>query len=881
MGLIFWPDDVQGLRQFGVKGEELHLLRQAGAPVPDWFLVPPEAFYTSLTEEEYDQLLDVDSVSKAQDLSLSFKLSFDLNKLLEESVYKLCPNDERVAVRPSATDRDTRGNSKFLANHESYLFIEIENIARAVRAVWKAAFSPTLMQARAAAGLALVPKAPSVIVQKMLAADSSGTAFSANPQSGRRDEVVIHAVPGLSTSMIVNGSGHDIFLVNKQGKVQEKTIAEKRTKHICDHETMHGVVQVEIPDTESRAPALNDKEAVELATMTRKVAANCGQPKAVTWARENGKTYALGMHEIAELAGMPDPDATEYVWDTAPLSFSMPGLVTPLTASVYRAAWGEAVVGALVLMGFSKDLSAKTASDIKLAIGCIEGRLYLNLTKLADALAKLPGCKALKDDFSVIFNCPETLLDKAWEQLPPAVKRANLVAAVGMPTRVGTALKSTKSYERKFISRISKLKDRITKDIEILEIEEIFSRLELTNRELSSLLGMRLLSAMRVKWFWHKLSELTRDHCSDHGGTIARSLVISDKVLPGVNLIDACGELASSCAANDAVADILRSNDDEKALRALGRDENLYELYNAALQELIAETRWLEHGGPLTEKDYTILLLDSLRCGAAASSSLTVEGGESPTQRVKRISQEKITQSLNQSPTQLKQIRQTNSSLQVCCHHYLGLNQAYVKLLNAIGKMYLRAGELMREGGALTSADDIVWLSSNEIDDFLGGRLYESNLQNLIEQRQSLFGDRFQSDLPPASFSSHGPVNLGNQIPQKGKSEIGHEVKKVTGVGCGAGLIRARVRVAFNFENFQLRSGEILVLPTSDTRFRVALHAVGGLIVETGSVIDEFILLAINMGKPVVIGPAGVCTWLQSGESVEINAAEGRILKTV
>ncbi len=880
MGLIFWPEDVQGLTQFGVKGEELHSLSEAGAVVPDWFLIPPEAFYSSLTEEEYDELLAASESERVVELNLSYKLSFDLNKQLEESIYKLCPNDDRVAIRPSDTDQAALKLKQYGGAYESFLFIEVENIARAVRAVWKTAFSNSLQTSRLELGLSPLPKAPSVIVQKMLAADSSGVAFSANPQSGKRDEAVIHAVPGLSTAMVVQGSVYDTYLIDKAGHITDRQIVEKRMKHVCDHETMHGVVQVEVPDSEASNPAVADQDAIKLAALARKVAANRGQPQALAWAKENGQIYALGLQQIDELIGLPDPDAKEYLWQAGTMSAAPAGIVTPLAAALYRRLWGDSLAGALKLLGFNRQSSETAAAGIKNALGCIHGRLYTNQTLLAERVAALPGCNSLKQDLAAIFQIPEPLLEQSLESLPQRVKQANLIAAVGMSGKLTGALKNVKQNLKKYAAKVEKLEQQLVADIGLVSVEEVFSRLDSFKDDIDALLSMRQLALLQARWLSWKLTQLTHEHCEDQRGMIARSLLISEQEIPGTALISACGNLASEVSASQTMVDILRSGDDEKALRALCRNANLTESYNAALAELEAETCWLDHGGPLTEKDYLILLLESLRCGGTVTAGLSLEGGESPVMRVKRLAQEKLDKNYPDAANAIKEVRKVISLYQQCYSNYMNLNHGYVKVLNAVGKLYLRAGELIREGNALQSADDIVWLSTDEIDDFLAGRLYESNLQQIIEQRQGLYEQRFFAEFPPIQFKTHGPVHLGNQILQPKTELLNNERNKVSGIGCGAGLLRARVKVAYNFENLNLRSGDILVLPSSDNRFRITLHAVGGLIIEDGASTDELVMLALSLSKPVVLGPAGVCQWLENGLSVEINAGEGLIRKT-
>ena len=58
-------------------------------------------------------------------------------------------------------------------------------------AVWRSGFSERIVAYRREHGLTLTPRAPAVLVQRMVAADTAGVAFGADPVGGRRDVAVV------------------------------------------------------------------------------------------------------------------------------------------------------------------------------------------------------------------------------------------------------------------------------------------------------------------------------------------------------------------------------------------------------------------------------------------------------------------------------------------------------------------------------------------------------------------------------------------------------------------------------------------------------------------------------------------------------------------
>jgi rifampicin phosphotransferase len=67
----------------------------------------------------------------------------------------------------------------------------------AVEACFKALHDPSAEQYRSASQRGRQPPAMAVLVQSLIHAEAAGVAFTANPMTGARDEIVINAVPGL------------------------------------------------------------------------------------------------------------------------------------------------------------------------------------------------------------------------------------------------------------------------------------------------------------------------------------------------------------------------------------------------------------------------------------------------------------------------------------------------------------------------------------------------------------------------------------------------------------------------------------------------------------------------------------------------------------
>ena len=95
-----------------------------------------------------------------------------------------------------------------------------------------------------------------VLVQAMVEADSAGVAFTANPVTGERDEVVITAVRGLGERLVSGEAVGDEWVVRGEDATLRR---------------------------ESEG-AITRRQALEVAELARRVEAHFGSPQDVEWA---------------------------------------------------------------------------------------------------------------------------------------------------------------------------------------------------------------------------------------------------------------------------------------------------------------------------------------------------------------------------------------------------------------------------------------------------------------------------------------------------------------------------------------------------------------------------------------------------------------------
>src|SRR5260370_12362252 len=174
------------IERAGAKAAKLAELARAGFPVPDGFV---------LTTSAFDRFLAVNALGtdSSPEAVAAATLPTDVADALLAAAEGL--GDVPLAVRSYGIDEDLP-NASFAGQYESVLDVRgADALLAAVRRGFVSAFSRRVTAYRAAQA----PQATArmaVLVQRMIAADAAGVAFTANPVTGDLAETVISAVRG-------------------------------------------------------------------------------------------------------------------------------------------------------------------------------------------------------------------------------------------------------------------------------------------------------------------------------------------------------------------------------------------------------------------------------------------------------------------------------------------------------------------------------------------------------------------------------------------------------------------------------------------------------------------------------------------------------------
>jgi phosphohistidine swiveling domain-containing protein len=292
-------DPAQARALLGTKAASLARLTAAGFPVPPGVVVTAAA-------ADWDQAY----------------------ARLRSAAAELGGPDKRFAVRSSASDEDLAGAS-FAGQYETVLDVGLDELPEAMRQVLDSAASARVAAYRQAHPQP-APADPSgsgggmaVLVQVMVPADAAGVAFSANPLTGDRDEVVITAVRGLGERLVAGQASGDQWIV-RHGQARRIRATEQ---------------------------AINADQARQIATLARRVHAHLGSPQDLEWAittDTSGTEGGLWLLQARPMTALPDPvdwtpPAPGYWMRNLRLGEWLPEPMTPLFADwlLERLDYGE------------------------------------------------------------------------------------------------------------------------------------------------------------------------------------------------------------------------------------------------------------------------------------------------------------------------------------------------------------------------------------------------------------------------------------------------------------------------------------------------------------------------------------------------------------
>lgn len=227
--LIAWLDR-SGIEiaRIGGKGASLDRLAGAGFRIPPGFCLTTAAFaaqvatlpgHEALTAEP-TILGDPTTRTALVEAMLAGPLVPAIADALREPLGRLAgltlggDGPSLLAVRSSGVAEDGTSAS-FAGLHDTELGLTVDEVVPAVLRCWASLWSDRAVSYRARHGLPLDGGAMAVVIQALVPAQAAAVAFTRHPVTGRSDQILINACPGLGEAMVSGLITPDTIVVDK------------------------------------------------------------------------------------------------------------------------------------------------------------------------------------------------------------------------------------------------------------------------------------------------------------------------------------------------------------------------------------------------------------------------------------------------------------------------------------------------------------------------------------------------------------------------------------------------------------------------------------------------------------------------------------------
>ncbi|GEM_PF-1248629 len=852
------------LPEAGSKAVALALISKKGIFVPAAFVVLSSAFDrfcevskigsaigNILAAADIGNLPDLAQKSaKIKGLIMAEPLPGDIVSQIEDAYDTL--NSTEVAVRSSVASEDKVMGSE-AGWLDSYLGVDQASLTECVKNCWASAFSIGSLAYFFKAGIDWHWIKPAVLVQKMIDCEVSGGAFLKIAEATGKKLLVIETGLGLG----VAGTGaissdhyelniDPLFITEKKISGQSGT-ADRPKKYI-----IHPGSFKEEQSAGQPKPKLTDDQIRWLAQVFLKIEKLFSSPQDVEWGFANGRIAILRSRSRIKVVGVT---AKECLWSNVNISEVIPGIVPPLVSS------------SLISVIDPAFRSFLTMPKDEPLIRDIEGRLYFNATVIERSLALRTKTKEfpIAKFFGGKSRAGQTKLAFAGK-----VGLLSYGAKV-----IFYSFVSSWTFRAK-ISEAEKRSEELEKCIEAAsDLEELFALEFQVFAYLRSVTALAIKTLLFPLTFYFIFTHLCKKWLVDKTGEKANSFMASGS--RQIALIRAFEELwgLSRIIKNDRVLShkFLKAQTIAKAEAVLRDSPEAVKAWREFLKKYgHRSVKEVDFSLPRWKEDPSFLI-NTLKLYLGASEDIN------PASKIEKLAIKReilLCETKRLLPRWKFAIFKSTlgfaESAQILRER---VKAVLVLLLFPLRSVYLKIGLKFRERGFLKDADDIFYLSFDEIEALRSGSLpRDFGLAGLVARRKNEY-KRFAGPKIPETIIDKKEVSLASYLDLRTRD---CSVKFLQGLGVSSGIAQGVARIAVNIDElWKIKPGEILVCDHLDPGWTPVFVVVKGLVSNTGGLLSHASIVAREFGLPAVVNVELATSKILDGQKIIVDGNRGTV----
>ena len=860
------------VEQVGGKGLSLLYSKKKGFNVPTTVVLSTEFFQPWMEELKAGPEWKVFSQTKADDMAVAaatvknsaqtLTFSEDQQQTLSEvRQYLQTEGITMMAVRSSSPEEDLEGAS-FAGIYETVLGVIDDGLEAAIKICFTSALDVRVVAYKQKSGFDPLDPRIAVVIQKQIAADVSGVAFSLNPVNNSYDQCVINANFGLGETVVDGAVTPNQWVVDKVTKViLEKSPGNKTTAVYLKAD---GGTEPRAPESPT-SPCLSDEQALAITELTARVEAEYGKPIDIEWTYEGGQLYLLQARPITSYYKLPDemitqPGEQKHLYHDAGLSEQ--GLAENMSP-----------LGLDLFMRFS---SFMMPGEPSLDFGTLEqgmafgsaGRFYTHLSRMLKILGKSNALKGyrLVDDLGTWILEAMELKEYVPRKLPKGFMKNLLKTGLGAAGYLGPLMKARgkpDEFLQHYVDGNARLRADLQaeydRDISFMDFGTIAFRktgVHMNGTQLPALYASESARSSLKKMF-KKDPESVQEHLRSieqsfpHNVTIEMGLALYElSQYSDVQQTDTAEEFVSKLEANQlspSFMDKWQSFMDDYGFRG-------------PVELDIATPRYYENPGEV----FTLLK--------------TMGSEENPDLNPQRIFDHRAQQRVasvqfledylaKKNPRKVKAFKKNYKLLENFAAYRESPKYFIIMVIDYLRRRALAQGEQWVEAGRLDMVDQVFDL---HLDEFLQAEQDSSlDIRLLANTNRDYYAQFNPNNDPPIIIDSRGFIPKLPPRPRKDNELVGTPVS--------SGIVKGPVKLLKHPDEKPILPGDILVTKATDPGWTTLFINAGGVLLETGGALQHGASVSREMGKPCIVGIEEVTKILKDGQTVQMDGTTGII----
>ncbi|WP_420591776.1 phosphoenolpyruvate synthase [Bacterioplanoides sp.] len=900
--------------QLGGKAHNLAFLSRFGFNVPQWWVVPVATFELQLqlpTEgddalgvwiqqqlapfviEDGDQKSGEEKSSKEVDNAQLTQVAERIQQRLGEvglhpdilaAIRAELPQQDLAnefwAVRSSVVGEDSAGAS-FAGQMDSYLYQKGEAaIADSVLKVMQSAFNARALAYRLQKGLSVVEIQAAVIIQRMLDADVSGVMFTANPVNGNRRQALISATWGCGEGLVSGICNADEITV---GLYDNNIDAQTADKDIALRQGPDGgTVELAVEENLREQLCLPEAQILALRDAGKAIAESYQSPQDIEWCVRDNQVYILQARPVTSLPEKNSDEDRLQVWDNSNIQESYCGVTTPLTFSFANRAYKTVYEQTMRLIGVKEEVVQAHQGMLENMLGLVRGRVYYNINNWYRGLLFLPSFKTNKADMERMMGLQDPVDLIQDRELTGKEKLARIPQVI-------RALFSLLSRFRKMDQLVEEFRSMFAEQYASVPREQLHTYSMDQLIELSRSLDENLLQ----RWTTPIVNDF---YVMMMNGKVHRWLekidienidLVQNNLLSGEEGIESTEptkcllRLCDQARTQPELLNVLQEVENEQLLTLLQQQfpsfhaqclDYIERYGDRTMGELKLESKTLRQ-----DASFMFAILKNF----LSRDDLTLETLAQNEAKFRADAENQVFPLLKQKlgGRSLTKFKKDLAKLRDAIRNRENMRLARTRMFGLYRDIYRQLGEQLAFHGQLDDAEDIFYLSVEDIYAYSDGRSISAVLRPLVAARKAEFAQYENEQEPAHHFHTRGVVYCNNDYEYPFQEDIPLSGNELQGTGCYPGIVENNIRLIFSPEDELNLDGQILCTVRTDPGWAPLFPTAGGILVERGSTLSHSAVVARELGIPAVVGIPGLTSIVKDRELVRMDGSSGRVVR--